>query len=91
MGKIILFILVISLPSAAFAECAFDFNGDSDCGQEYQSIYEDEPVQSGDCMCTETSDSTSNTQWVPNPSGDGGNYETVYTPGTTRQVPCPCY
>jgi hypothetical protein len=47
MRKIILFILAISLPSAAFAECAFDFNGENDCGEEYQSIYEDEQVQSG--------------------------------------------
>ena len=89
------YLLVIGLfftPIASYAECAFDFNGTNDCGEDYQSIYEEEPQQdySGGCTCQETSPSTTSTQWVPNPSGSGGNYETVTTPGYTRSVPCPC-
>ena len=93
MKKLILALLIILSSTAAYADCSFNFSGDSDhCSNDSGSYYSDEPSYNQDlsCMCQETSPSTTSTQWVPNPSGSGGNYETVTTPGFTRSVPCAC-
>ena len=99
MLKIFILIFSITFAGAACAEytstpsCGFDFeSGGSTCDNYSGSSYSDEPSYNQDlsCTCQETSPSTTSTQWVPNPSGSGGNYETVTTPGFTRSVPCAC-